>query len=224
MKKILIIEDDTFIQDSLKEVLSQDYMIKQAYTYKEAILYLLEDIDLWIVDIELPDGNGIELCKELRKVKYTPLLFLTAKNNEETIVQGLNAGGDDYVCKPFSIIELNARINSLLRRVEIHQQRIQAGDLLILPDSYKVYKNDEELNLTTVSYEILFSLIKAHGKVVTREQLLSFIEDTTGHFIENNTLSVHMKRLRKKLGVYNGKTYIETIRGIGYRWNFYEKS
>ena len=187
MKKILIIEDDTFIQDSLKEVLSQDYIIKQAYTYKEAILYLLEDIDLWIVDIELPDGNGIELCKELRKVKYTPLLFLTAKNNEETIVQGLNAGGDDYVCKPFSIIELNARINSLLRRVEIHQQRIQAGDLLILPDSYKVYKNDEELNLTTVSYEILFSLIKAHGKVVTREQLLSFIEDTTGHFIENNT-------------------------------------
>lgn len=72
MKKILIIEDDTFIQDSLKEVLSQDYIIKQAYTYKEAILYLLEDIDLWIVDIELPDGNGIELCKELRKVKYTP--------------------------------------------------------------------------------------------------------------------------------------------------------
>ena len=222
MEKILIVEDDLFIQESLKEVLSHQYVVKQALSYHEALHYFHSDIALWIVDIELLDGNGIELCKKLRQVSLVPLLFLTANNDEEMIVEGLNAGGDDYVCKPFGIKELYARISSLLRRTKQNREIIQVGDLTIIPSQYQVYKNNKEIILTAVSYEILFILVNAQGKVITRDQILTLIERTTGHYIEDNTLSVHMKRLRQKLGVYKGKTYIETIRGIGYRWSLIE--
>lgn len=219
-KTILLIEDDKMILSSLTEALQlKNYTVFQSKSVKEAKAILeKQEIVLIILDINLPDGNGITLCKELRTKYSIPIIFLTAYNDEETIVAGLNAGGDDYICKPFSIKELYARINCILRRVS-DDKIIISGDLQIDLLNYKVYKNNQEIILSAIGYQILFLLVSAKGRVITRNQLLDFIESKTGNFIEDNTLSVHIKRLREKLGVYQGKAYIETIRGIGYRWN-----
>ena len=218
MKNILIVEDDEHIQISLKEVLeTKGYHVIQAYHYQEAMDHVCDDIHLIILDIQLPGGNGIALCRQIRKKYHMPILYLTCRNDEDTIVEGLNAGGDDYVCKPFSINELYARITSVLRRIN-SQDIIISGDLKIDLLNYKVYKNNQEIILTSIGYQILFLLVTAQGRVITRNQLLEFIESKTGNFIEDNTLSVHIKRLREKIGVYQDRAYIETIRGIGYRW------
>lgn len=219
MKRILIVEDDEYICLSLKEALElKNYEVILANNVKQAKERLDSSIDLIIMDIQLPDGNGIILCQQIREQYHMPLLFLTCKNDEETIVEGLNAGGDDYVCKPFGIKELYARIHSLLRRIPVNQDIIYCADLKIDTRSYQVYKNNELLDLSIVTYHILLCLIQAHGIVITRDQLMDLVEQQTHHFIEDNTLSVHMKRLRKKLGLYQGQSYIETLRGVGYRW------
>lgn len=219
MIKILVVEDDTLIQSSLKEVLERKgYLVIQAFNKKEALSMIDESISLIIMDIRLPDGNGILLCQQIRQNYFMPLLFLTCKNDEDTIVEALNAGGDDYVCKPFGINELYARIQSLLRRVPINKDIIYTADLKIDTKAYKVYKENQELELSLVTYHILLCLVQNQGLVMTRNHLLDLIEQYTQHVIEDNTLSVHMKRLRLKLGTYHNQSYIETLRGVGYRW------
>lgn len=217
--KILIVEDDQMILNSLSEALSlKDYDVYQSITLSQASEVLnSNNIDLIILDIQLPDGNGVDFCRALRVNNKVPIIFLTARDDEETIVAGLNAGGDDYVCKPFSINELYARINSILRRVS-NDDIIISGDIKVNKASYQVFKNEQEIILTAIGYQILLLLISSQGRVITRDHLLEFIESKTGNFIEDNTLSVHIKRVREKIGVYNGQAYIETIRGIGYRW------
>lgn len=218
MKNILIVEDDEHIQKSLKEILEmKDYCVYQSYTQKEALHMLDEKMQLIILDIQLPDGNGIVLCQHIRQTFSMPILFLTCRNDEETIVEGLNAGGDDYVCKPFGIKELLARIEALLRRMPINEDIIYTADLKINTQSYQVYKQGKYVDLGLIPYYILVHLVQHQGIVVTRQQLLLMIEQLTGHELEDNTLSVHMKRLREKIGTYHG-SYIETIRGVGYRW------
>lgn len=219
MGKILIVEDDDFIRKSLKEALEiKKYEVLCASNVKEALSLMNSSIDLIIMDIQLPDGNGIVLCQKIRENYKTPLLFLTCRNDEETIVEGLMAGGDDYVVKPFGIAELYARIHSLLRRLPVNSHIIYTADLKIDTLKYQVYKNNELLDVSIVSYYILLCLVKAHGTVITRNRLMEIIEEQTHHFVEDNTLSVHVKRLRSVLGYYDGKPYIETLRGVGYRW------
>lgn len=219
MQKILIVEDDDFIRKSLKEALElKDYNVIDVSCVKEALSMIDSSIDLIIMDIQLPDGNGIVLCQKIREQYKTPLLFLTCKDDEQTIVEGLMAGGDDYVVKPFGIAELYARIYSLLRRIPVNDHMIYTADLKIDTLNYQVYKNNELLDMSIVSYYILLCLVKAHGTVITRDRLMEIIEEHTHHFVEDNTLSVHVKRLRNIIGVYNGKPYIETLRGVGYRW------
>lgn len=219
MQKILIIEDDAYICESLKEALEiKNYDVIVTNNVKQALEIINASIDLIIMDIQLPDGNGIHLCQQIREHYTTPLLFLTCRNDEDTIVEGLTAGGDDYVCKPFGIKELYARIHSLLRRAPVNQDILYTADLKIDTKTYQVYKNNELLDLSIVTYYLLLCLVEAHGRVVTREQLMSLVEQQTHHFVEDNTLSVHMKRLRQKLGFYHKQTYIETLRGVGYRW------
>ncbi len=218
MKNILIVEDDEHIQKSLKEILEmKDYCVYQSYSQKEALHMIDEKMQLIILDIQLPDGNGIVLCQHIRQTFSMPILFLTCRNDEETIVEGLNAGGDDYVCKPFGIKELLARIEALLRRMPINEDIIYTADLKINTQSYQVYKQGKYVDLGLIPYYILVHLVQHQGIVVTRQQLLLMIEQLTGHELEDNTLSVHMKRLREKIGTYHG-SYIETIRGVGYRW------
>lgn len=213
---ILIIEDDLEIQETLKRFLElKGYTVRQAYTYQEAMEN--RNVDLIIIDIQLPDNNGIALCQKIREKSQVPIIFLTALTNEETIVEALRAGGDDYVKKPFHMKELLARIECVTRRVQV-KSVIKINDLVIDMDNYKVYKNNQEIAFTAIGYEILFLLVKYQGMVITRERMIEFIEERTGNYIENNTVSVHIKRIRENLGVYHHKSYIETVRGIGYRW------
>lgn len=219
MKRILLVEDDLSIATSLKEALeNRNYEIKIACDMKQSKEVFHQYIDLIILDIQLPDGSGIDLCKQIRKQYTTPILFLSCLNSEETIVKGLNAGGDDYICKPFGIHELCARIECILRRIPDKKGIYYVKDLIIDTNQKRVYKNHEELELSVMTYVLLEALIESHGRVLTRDYLLMLIEDTTKHDIEDNTLTVHMKRLRKVLGTYNQQTYIETLRGVGYRW------
>ena len=216
---ILIVEDDIAIQETLKELLCmKGYQVQQAYHMKEALLLDKSHIDVMIIDIQLPDGNGITLCQQMRQQSQIPILFLTAKDDEQTIVEALNAGGDDYITKPFRANELLARLNCIMRRIEHNHDIIQTNDLSIDIRKYRVMKNNQEIVLSAIGYEILFLIVQNQGMVITRERMIEFIEEKTGNYIEDNTVSVHMKRLRKKLGQYQQQEYIETVRGIGYRW------
>ena len=216
---ILIVEDDIAIQETLKELLCmKGYQVQQAYHMKEALLLDKSHIDVMIIDIQLPDGNGITLCQQMRQQSQIPILFLTAKDDEQTIVEALNAGGDDYITKPFRANELLARLNCIMRRIEHNHDIIQTNDLSIDTRKYRVMKNNQEIVLSAIGYEILFLIVQNQGMVITRERMIEFIEEKTGNYIEDNTVSVHMKRLREKLGQYQQQEYIETVRGIGYRW------
>ena len=216
---ILIVEDDIAIQETLKELLCmKGYQVQQAYHMKEALLLDKSHIDVMIIDIQLPDGNGITLCQQMRQQSQIPILFLTAKDDEQTIVEALNAGGDDYITKPFRANELLARLNCIMRRIKHNHDIIQTNDLSIDIRKYRVMKNNQEIVLSAIGYEILFLIVQNQGMVITRERMIEFIEEKTGNYIEDNTVSVHMKRLREKLGQYQQQEYIETVRGIGYRW------
>ena len=216
---ILIVEDDIAILETLKELLCmKGYQVQQAYHMKEALLLDKSHIDVMIIDIQLPDGNGITLCQQMRQQSQIPILFLTAKDDEQTIVEALNAGGDDYITKPFRANELLARLNCIMRRIEHNHDIIQTNDLSIDIRKYRVMKNNQEIVLSAIGYEILFLIVQNQGMVITRERMIEFIEEKTGNYIEDNTVSVHMKRLREKLGQYQQQEYIETVRGIGYRW------
>ena len=219
MKKILIVEDDESIADSLKEMLeNRDYIVEVSYSKKETLEKLNEYIDLILLDIQLTDGNGISLCKEIKEKYEMPIIFLSCLNDEETIVKGLNEGGDNYVCKPFGIKELCARIECALRKVIKQQGIYYIDDLIIDTLKHKVFKENQELELSAITFTLLVALVEGHGRVLTRDYLLMMIEEITGHVVEDYTLTVHLKRLRKTLGEYQNQKYIETLRGVGYRW------
>ena len=153
MKKILIVEDDESIADSLKEMLeNRDYIVEVSYSTKETLEKFNEYIELILLDIQLPDGNGISLCKEIKEKYEMPIIFLSCLNDEETIVRGLNEGGDDYVCKPFGIKELCARIECNLRKVTKQQGVYYIDDLIIDTLKHKVFKDNKELELSTIIF------------------------------------------------------------------------
>ena len=175
---ILIVEDDIAIQETLKELLCmKGYQVQQAYHMKEALLLDKSHIDVMIIDIQLPDGNGITLCQQMRQQSQIPILFLTAKDDEQTIVEALNAGGDDYITKPFRANELLARLNCIMRRIEHNHDIIQTNDLSIDIRKYRVMKNNQEIVLSAIGYEILFLIVQNQGMVITRERMIEFIED-----------------------------------------------
>ena len=219
VKKILIVEDDQSIASPLKEMLEKKgYFIEIAESKIETLKKVNEYVDLILLDIQLPDGNGIDLCKEIKEKYEMPIIFLSCLNDEETIVRGLNEGGDDYVCKPFGIKELCARIECNLRKVTKQQGVYYIDDLIIDTLKHKVFQDNKELELSTITFALLMALVEGHGRVLTRDYLLMLIEDITGHVVEDNTLTAHLKRLRKTLGEYQNRKYIETLRGVGYRW------
>lgn len=216
MTKILLLEDDITLQNTLKKALEKEgYQVTCLEHCDHALAIFNPTFQLVILDIQLPDGSGIELCKQLRKSSTVPILFLTANSQEETLVEGLNAGGDDYMTKPFSIVELYARLKALLRRQASHN--VTLGELEIDTKQYAVLKHGQEITLTAIEYAILFAFIQHPSQVLTRAILLDIIEKQTKNVVEDNTLSVYVKRVRDKLGSYKGKPYIETIRGVGYR-------
>lgn len=219
MKKILVIEDEQYLQRSIRELLERHgYKAMAAYGVSDAMQYLLnkEDIDLFLLDVWLPDGDGFELCRSIRKYSLKPIIFLTACDDEESVVKGLNLGGDDYIAKPFRAAELISRIQANLRRQEIRDTvKIQrSGALKIDKTQERAYKEERELELGTIEYQILLIMMENPRRIVKRERLFERIWEESGKYAEDNTLSVSMSRLRKKIG----PEYIETIRGVGYRF------
>ncbi len=214
--KILIVEDDMFLREGLFELLTKEkYESVCAKNCNEARAMLKDDVfDLVILDVMLPDGNGLELCAHIRCTGASvPILFLTACDEEFQIVRGLDAGADDYVTKPFRLLELLSRIRALLRRKNV-STIYRFGDVVLDTANMTLKKDGENLFLTPTEYQILSVLMQNSGVIVTRAALLQRIWDSDGDFIDDNTLSVHISRLRDKIGA----EHIVTVRGVGYRW------
>ncbi len=213
--KILVLEDDAFLRDGLCEVLQKEgYEVFSAgdlATAKEK--FLEENFNLIILDVMLPDGNGFDMCEFIRsKNEGVPILFLTACDDEVQVVRGLDAGADDYVTKPFKLLELLSRIRALLRR---SKSTVYSCDGIVIDiNTMTVKKDGVNIFVTPTEFQILSMLIRNNGVIVTRAILLENIWDEGGSFIDDNTLSVHISRLREKIGA----EHIVTVRGIGYRW------
>ncbi len=216
MNRILLVEDDSFLRDGLTEVLQNEgYEVVSADNCMKAReLMKFFSFNLIIFDVMLPDGSGFELCAELRESGgNAPALFLTACDDEIQIVRGLDAGADDYVTKPFRLRELLSRIRALLRRTT-SSTVYASSDITVDTLNMSVKKNGENVFVTPTEFQLLSVLLRNSGIIVTRSQLLQSIWDSDGNFIDDNTLSVHMSRLRDKIG----SGHIVTVRGVGYRW------
>ena len=219
MKKILLIEDNETIIMGLSYSLEQEgFEIVSSKTRKDAEKVLTsEKIDLVLLDVTLPDGNGFDICKFVKQKLDIPVIFLTAQDEETSVVVGLDLGADDYVIKPFRTRELISRINSVLRRYDKNIEKsniVQYKNIKIDTNKAKVYKNDEEIVFTSLEYKILLMMFTNQNKLITREELLDKIWDIAGNFVNDNTLTVYIKRIREKLG---DESIIKTVRGLGYR-------
>jgi DNA-binding response OmpR family regulator len=213
--KLLLVEDDPFLRSGLTELMDQaGYATDACASVKEAQKHVEKGVyDLIILDIGLPDGDGIRLCKAWRLMGLrTPILFLTACDEEIQVVRGFDAGGDDYVTKPFRMLELMSRIRALLRR-STPAAFVRSG-LEIDTERMTVRKNSETVFLTPIEFRLLSAILRGGGRVITRDKLLEDIWDMGGQFIDDNTLSVHISRLREKIGA----EHIRTVRGVGYQW------
>ena len=220
--KILVIEDNEMIIKGLKYTLEQENFdfefVKKASEIEEKIYN--NKYDLIILDISLPDGNGFDICKSIKSdFNDLPIIFLTALDDENDIVKGFNLGAEDYITKPFRNKVLISRINNVLRRYNKSQKEIISGDIKIDLENDRVYKiNDDktekEIFLTPLEFKILAYLFQNKGKIVPREKILEQIWDLAGNIVNDNTLTVYIKRIREKLG---DEAIIKTVRGLGYR-------
>ena len=227
MIKILFVEDDLPLALGIEYTLKQEgFDVIHAKNLNEAReQYKNNEFNIILLDVMLPDGSGYEFCKEVRVNSEIPIIFMTACDEEGNVVMGLDMGGDDYITKPIRVKELVSRINAVLRRKgvvpkkEENKNKIISGDITVELLKYKVYKNDKVIELTTIEYKLLLLLIKNNGNVLERNLLLERLWDTDGNFVDGNSLTVYIKRLREKVeDDIKTPTYIETVRGIGYRW------
>ena len=220
MTKILLVEDDGQIASYLGELLrAEGFDTQIAVSKKEAGECLLaQAFDLVLLDVSLPDGNGFSICAEIKREYEIPVIFLTASGDEYSVVAGLDMGADDYIAKPFRPRELISRIRSVLRRCKKEQRILSCGDLKVNVSSATVTKGEKELFLSALEYRLLLLLLQNKGQILTRNQLLEEIWDASGEYVNDNTLSVYMKRLREKIEENpQSPRLLHTIRGIGYR-------
>ncbi|WP_294950832.1 response regulator transcription factor [uncultured Eubacterium sp.] len=218
---LFLLEDDYAIATGLCYSLENEgYSVTLASGVKQAIdIISKEKFSLYILDLTLPDGSGYDVCKEIKKQGDLPVIFLTAYDDEVNVVMGFEFGADDYISKPFRLKELLVRIKSVLRRYnnETADGVIKFKDLTVNTNEAKVYKDDNEIILTAMEYRLLLILLNNRGKVLSRTQLLENIWDVDGDFVEDNTLTVYIKRLRDKIEEEpNRPLIIKTVRGLGY--------
>lgn len=219
--RIFVLEDDAAIAMGLTYALQQEgYETTHCKTVQEALKTIEQEIfSLYILDLTLPDGSGYDVCKAVKAKGDLPVIFLTAYDEEVNVVMGFEMGADDYISKPFRVRELMARIKSVLRRYtkETSDGVIRLKDLEIRTAEAKVYRGTMEIPLTALEYRLLLILLNHRGQVLSRTQLLENIWDVAGDFVEDNTLTVYIKRLRSKIEETSGQTeYIKTVRGMGY--------
>lgn len=221
--KILLVEDEAPLAMGIEYALKKEgFNIITAKSLEQAKSSFDRDVELILLDVMLPDGNGYDFCKEIRMKSGVPVIFMTALDDEANIIFGLDIGGDDYIAKPVRIGELASRINALMRRQRKSSEpaannKLISGKVTVEPLKCKVYVKEEEINLTAAEYKLLLLMIENKNQVLNRNAIIEKLWDIDGNFIDNNTLNVYMKRLREKLGEEAGR-YITTIRGIGYMW------
>ena len=223
MGNILVVEDDKQVREGVRDILeANEYTVFEAYNEKTALHHLSTvPIQTIILDIQLGEENGFDLCRKIRAKSNVPILFLTALTGEMELVRGFSIGGDDYLTKPFRITELLARANILVRRYDAVQSRPlwNSGDLSFDTNLFQVLKNGALLELTPLEIKLVYALMSVWPSGKSRDQLLYEVWDRQYNFVEENTLNVNISRLREKLGKTEKGDYITTVRGVGYRWN-----
>lgn len=225
MNKILLVEDDESLALGIDFTLKDEkYQVYRAATFKEGKnLFETEQLDLILLDINLPDGNGYDLCKLIRTKSDVPIIFLTACDDEVNIVLGLEIGGDDYITKPFRVRELLSRIKVAIRRNSknnLSGSKLESGNISV--DSAKAIarKNGEEITLTAQEYRLLLIFMNRPGVLMKRDEILNELTEGSEAFFDQNTLSVYIKRIREKIeDDPKEPQYIINQRGLGYKWN-----
>lgn len=227
MSKILLLEDDISLVDGLKYSLKKNGFETEIVRTVSEALNSIENIgkyDLLILDVTLPDGTGFDVCEAVRRQdQQVPIIFLTASDEEVNIIRGLDSGGDDYITKPFRLGELCSRIRALLRRAGVSNADnttiIECGDITIDLLGSRALLNSKNLELTSAEYRLLCLLVRNVNRIVTREIILSELWDEAGNFVDNNTLSVYVRRLREKVETDpSHPKHLITVRGFGYQW------
>lgn len=228
MKRIFFVEDDLSLINGLSfAIKKQGYEIDVARTSLEAEqLWMNGKYDLVILDVSLPDGSGYDICKKIRKVSKVPIMFLTAADEETDIIMGLDIGGDDYITKPFKLAVFLSRVNALLRRSENFNQmetELSSNGITIQRLKGEVYKNGKQIDLTASEYKLLCLFMENPDIILSPEQILSRLWDCDEKYIDTNTLTVYIRRLRKKIEDNPADPHsIVTVRGMGYKWNTIE--
>lgn len=220
MNKILLVEDDAAIVRSLTEFLRNEGFDAACADGQQRALELLaaDRFDLALIDVSLREGNGFSLCMAVKQMHGIPVIFLTAADDEYSVVTGLELGGDDYVSKPFRPRELVTRIKTVLRRTGKSQREIEIGGVRIDLDRGAAYKNGEELALSALEYRLLLMFFNNKGIALSRSRLLAELWDLAGDFVNDNTLTVYIKRLRDKIEDDPANpVIIRTVRGVGYK-------
>ena len=220
MKQIFLVEDDKEIAKNLRRLLcSEGFAVTCASSQREASAVLDESkFDLALVDISLPDGNGFAVCTEIRQTQDIPVIFLTASGDEASVVTGLNMGADDYITKPFRPRELTARIKTALRKHGGSASVFEIGGISVNTTSGIVKKDGKDVFLSALEYRLLLVFINNPQNIITRDRLLDELWDAAGEFVNNNTLTVYIKRLREKIeDDPTDPQIILTVRGTGYR-------
>ncbi len=223
--KILLIEDDLSLVNGLSFALrKQGYELETARTKAEAdAQWAKGGYDLAILDVSLPDGSGFDICRDIRRTSHTPIIFLTAADEETDVIMGLDMGGDDYITKPFKLAIFLSRVHAILRRsrqpertgAQLHSNGVEA-DLL----TGKVYRNGERAELTASEFRLLCLFMENPDRIFSPEQLLGKLWDCSEKYVDNNTLTVYIRRLRTKIEDDPGRPRrIVTVRGMGYKWN-----
>lgn len=226
MSKILLLEDDISLLDGLNYSLKKNgFEVESARTVKEGLdLFSKNGVsyDLLLLDVTLPDGTGFDICEKIRKQGNTvPIIFLTAADEEVNIVRGLDCGGDDYITKPFKLGELCSRIRALLRRTGAvcENTLLECGDISIDLFGSRVLLQGKPLDLTGAEYRLICLLVRNAGRTVTRDTILNELWANAGDFVDDNTLSVYMRRLREKIERNPSQPeHLITVRGFGYQW------
>ena len=217
MANIFLLEDDKILSKGISIALKKDeHTVTTVYGYLEALQqYQKQKYDLFLLDINLPDGNGLEFCKKIRETSETPVLFLTANDTEEDMLDGFGVGCDDYISKSFSIEVLRKKVLAVLKRTGVGKLRMKYRDLELDKEKCVVLMKGQEIHLTSTEYKLLLYLMENRGRVVTKAMLLEQLWDIDGNFVDDNTVRVNIKRLRQKLNDEK-QEYIVTVFGMGY--------
>ncbi|WP_461206719.1 response regulator transcription factor [Clostridium sp. DL1XJH146] len=225
MRRILLVEDDSTLAYGVEYTLKgEGFNIIVASTLEKARkLFREKEFDLILLDLSLPDGKGYDMSMDIRKKSGVPIIFLTAKDEEINIVTELDMGADGYITKPFRIRELISRVRAVLRRYskeDLSVGIITSGDLVVNTSQNKIVKNKKELFLTGQEYKLLITFMKQPLQVLGRDYILEGLWDINGYFVDDNTLSVYIRRLRSKIeDDPQDPKYIVTVRGMGYKWD-----